>query len=93
MTARASTPEHVCSSCRSLVLRGEAAAAPSCSRCGRVVCSACELGGLCGACVSALWTPPVDASADDRVPIVVGGCSLPGRRPDVAAPTFTGGSH
>lgn len=91
MTARASTLEHVCSSCKSLVLRGEATDAPSCSSCARVICGACELGGLCVSCAAAAWTQPLELE-DERVLVVVGGCSLPGLRPEVAAQLFERGA-
>jgi hypothetical protein len=81
VTARASTFEHLCSTCRYLVLRGEAAASPRCSSCGRVTCAECEFAGLCPSCVEELWTPPDALDVDERVPVVVGGSSLPGRRP------------
>lgn len=90
MTARASTLEHVCSSCKGLVLRGAAAAAPSCSSCGRVTCEACELGGLCVACVERLWAPRDFVDFDACVLVVVGGSSLPGRRSEHAMQLFDG---
>lgn len=73
------------------MLRGEAAAAPSCTSCERVICSACELAGLCVSCAAALWTRPLDVD-DERVPVVVGGCSLPGTRTEVAAQLFRRGA-
>jgi len=87
VTARASTPEHICSACRSLVLRGEAANAPTCTSCSRVVCGACELAGLCVTCAAVAWTRPLDVD-DERVLVVVGGSSLPGTRTEVAAQLF-----
>lgn len=65
------------------MLRGEAANAPSCSGCGRVVCDDCELAGLCSMCVARLWADVADVG--DGTLVVVGGCSLPGRRPEVPA--------
>jgi len=82
VTARASTWEHVCSTCRGLVLRGETAGAPSCANCDRVTCSSCEFAGLCPSCADELWTPPDALDFEsERVLVVVGGSSVPGRRP------------
>jgi len=96
MTARASTPEHVCSSCRALVLRACGAAdladRPSCSSCSRIVCEACELAGLCPGCFAQVWARPVEADDDEHCLVVVGGSSLPGLRPEVAAQLFAGGA-
>jgi hypothetical protein len=75
------------------VLRGDVAAtSPSCASCGRVTCSACEWAGLCAGCVEDLWTPPDALELDERVPIVVGGSSLPGRRPPLVSQLRAGGA-
>lgn len=92
MTARASTWEHVCSTCHGLVLRGDVAGAPSCVNCGRVTCSACEFAGLCPCCTEAIWVPPDALDLDERTLVVVGGSSLPGTRSSFSTQLSAGGA-
>lgn len=91
MTARASTLELACSSCRDsahVALDVEYLDQyPLCIGCSFIVCDACELLGYCPSCARALWTPPVDLE-DERTLVVVGGSSAPGLRPEVAAQLF-----
>lgn len=90
MTARASTPEFVCSHCRSLVLRAcggaDLVGRPSCLDCGRVVCDACQLGGLCAPCFGRVYSAPLEVDDDDHETlVVVEGVSTIGTRPALHA--------
>ena len=94
MTARASTPEYSCSSCRSLVLHAcgpaDLAGQPTCSSCSSIVCERCELASLCPSCFARAWARPLEADDDEHVTLVaVGGCSIPGLRPELAAQPFS----
>lgn len=84
MTARASTLEDTCSSCRFLVLTGDASTAPLCVDCSRVVCARCQLGGLCAACFHRHYSAPLEALDDEHATlVVVDGRSEFGVRPSI----------
>jgi hypothetical protein len=83
VTARASTLELTCSSCRDrahVALTAEYAHQyPLCAGCCFIVCDDCQLLGYCPKCARLLWTPP--ELDDERTLVVVGGSSVPGSRP------------
>jgi hypothetical protein len=70
VTARASTPEYVCSSCSEAARRvfepAELAVLPSCSACGRLICEECELLSYCPPCARVLWMPPLELEDEER---------------------------
>lgn len=92
MTARASTLELTCSSCRDsahVALDVEYLDQyPLCIGCSFIVCDACELLGYCPSCARHLWMPPAELELDERALVTVRGSTAPGRRPELATQLF-----